>query len=208
MQFLSLLTIPYRKYDFSTYKEVGHGRERRCFASDRHPRLLFKCASIDDCKQSLREYSYYKHLQRRKVPLTHLPHFITVFKTDSVLVTVQQFVKDDKHYEVKSLEEELRQGNLDADKLQRAFDEFKAYIFKWRIITNDMFNHNFLLKVKKEGENQGEYRLVLIDGLGAVSFIPLANYVRFLALKRINRQCLKFVQSVRATSGGKINLKL
>ncbi len=208
MQFLSLLKIPYRTYDFSKFKEVGRGRERRCFVSDRHPRLLFKCASFDECKQSLREYAYYKHLQHRKVPLTHLPHFITAFKTDSVLVTVQQFIKEDKHYEVKSLEDELRLGTLDDDKLQKAFDEFKAYIIKWRIITNDMFNHNFLLKIRKDGERQGEYRLVLIDGLGAVSFIPLANYVRFLALKRINRQCLKFVQSVSAASGGKINLKL
>ena len=218
---MSLLSfIPTRSLDLSSMQEIGHGAERRCFVSSRHPHIVYKCSKLDNCKQSIKEAAYYQHLHRRHVPMTHLPRIFGIFKTSEYFVTVQEFICDTPKIRIFDLPQLVSNPNFDMRyivHLQNAYTNFRDYLLNNRIVTNDSFAHNFKIKIPRECEplsNSREcnsicnkvWKLILIDGIGAVSLIPVTHYVRFMAEKRIHRQCLKFVNSVKNTSKGRIVL--
>lgn len=221
---MSLLSfIPTRTLDLSSMQEIGHGAERRCFVDPRHPRLLYKCSTLINCRQSLKEAGYYRHLQKRHVPMTHLPRMFDCFKTESDFVMVQECIRDSSRFKVYDFPKLISDPRFDMaylPQLQRAYASFRDYLIRYRIVTNDTFAHNFMVKIPSDcnpftadkdttpltAPDTKPWKLMLIDGLGSVSLIPLANYVRTLAEKRIRRQCLKFVSSVQSTSQGRIVL--
>lgn len=214
MRYLSLPLIPKGSLDFTNLIEVGKGKEKRCFIDTKHPRVIFKCSPLNDCKDNLRESYYLRLLKKRGIPTTHLPRFFGLFKTDKYLVSVQERIFDSTKFKVLPLPQILNQPEFsDVDLIQSLYDDFKSYLLRYRIVPNDMYEHNFMVKLPWEmfplndNNNVPIYtkfkssylmpKLILIDGLGATSFIPVANYVRSQATQRILKQCAKFTQSVR-----------
>lgn len=219
MSLLSL--IPTRNLNVSSMQEIGHGAERRCFVDPKHPRILYKCSNLNNCKQSLKEAGYYRHLQKRLVPMTHLPRMLGIFKTEQDFVMVQECIRDTPRYKVYDFPELISNPCFDIryiPLLQQAYEHFRDYLLRYRIVTNDTFAHNFMVKLprgcdpftkEEKATAQSEpnaWKLILIDGLGSVSFIPLSHYARPFAEKRIHKQCLKFINSVQSTSHGRIIL--
>lgn len=221
MSLLSL--IPTRNLDVSSMQEIGHGAERRCFVDPKHPRILYKCSNLNNCKQSLKEAGYYRHLQKRHVPMTYLPRMFDYFKTERDFVMVQECIRDTSKHKVYDLQTLISDPYFDVryiPHLQQAYENFRDYLLRYRIVTNDTFAHNFMVKFPRDcdpftnadsSSAQSEppptpWKLILIDGLGCVSFIPLAHYARTFAEKRIHKQCLKFINSVQSTSHGRIIL--
>ena len=219
---MSLLSrIPTRNLDVSSMQEIGHGAERRCFVDPKHPRILYKCSNLNNCKQRLKEAGYYRHLQKRHVPMTYLPRMFDYFKTERDFVMVQECIRDTPRYKVYDFPELISNPCFDVryiQHLQQAYEKFRDYLLRYRIVTNDTFAHNFMVKLPRgcapftnaeKATAQSEpnaWKLILIDGLGSVSFIPLAHYARTFAEKRIHKQCLKFINSVQSTSHGRIIL--
>ena len=201
-------------------QEIGHGAERRCFVDPKHPHILFKCSCLNNCKQSLKEATYYCHLKNRHVPMTHLPRMFGLFKTSEYLVTVQELICSTSKFKIYNLQELISRPDFDLhyiELLQNAYNCFRNYLLQYRIVTNDAFAHNFMVKIPREctpiintdlnhSNCNKAWKLILIDGLGAVSLFPVTHYVRFLAEKRIQRQCLKFTNSVYSLSNGRIIL--
>lgn len=220
---LSLPLIPKGSIDLTDMIEVGRGKEKRCFSDKKHPRIIYKCSPINSCKDNLRESNYLRHLKNRGVPLTHLPRFLGMFKTDELFVSVQELISDSLKFKVLPLPKILNHPDFtDVNFIQVLYDDFKSYLLRYRIVPNDMYEHNFMVKIPwemfplKNEENTPLYtkykstylapKLILIDGLGATSFIPVANYIRSQATQRIYRQCAKFTQSVKDFSSHKLIL--
>lgn len=183
--------------------------------SRRHPHLVYKLAPADGCRQSLREAAYFMRLKRRGVSFDHLPRFFGIFRSGRYVVTVQERIGDTKSVRVLPLDTVLK--TMDAGwtaALQRAWDECRSWLWHNGIAVNDLFEHNFMLRfphgtdLSRPPESAGYVKLtlVLIDGVGAVSFVPVADYVKNSARKRLRREAEKFVSSVSACSGGRILL--
>lgn len=221
---MSLTLIPQGSLDLTDMVEVGWGKEKRCFTDKKHPRIIYKCSPLSACKDNLRESNYLRHLKNRGVPLTHLPRFVGMFKTDDFFVSVQEFISDSLKFKVLPLPKILNHPDFtDTAFIQALYDDFKCYLLRYRIVPNDMYEHNFMVKIPWEmfpiqnTDNTSLYtkfkstylapRLILIDGLGATSFIPVANYVRSQALQRIYKQCAKFTQSVKDFSAHQLLLR-
>lgn len=196
-----------RNIDLSSLQLIGRGSERSVYADPEHPERIYKISDMKHSQQSRREVAYFRFLQSRKVPFEHLPEFYGAFECpgQNCMGLIQQRICTDSEGTVYGLQDMLRQKEaypVTQDSLQQAYARLKAWLLRYNVLPSDMYEHNFMLKVKADGS----CTLYLIDGLGSHLFIPVDNFIRSLGRKRILQHCIKFRESVRRESGGRMVL--
>jgi len=68
----------------------------------------------------------------------------------------------------------------------------KQYLLKWKIVTMTIRPGNVVFKKK----NASDGALVIIDNIGNSDFIPICNYVDFIAMRKIRRKWQRFEDSL------------
>jgi len=68
----------------------------------------------------------------------------------------------------------------------------KRYLLKWKILTLALKPQNIVYK--KINESEGI--LVVIDNIGNSDFIPICNYVNWMAAQKIHRKWQRFEDSI------------
>lgn len=170
---------------------IGKGNERVCYLHPENENHLIKVSYEREkgrSKQSDIEIKYYKQLLgRKKMDWTHLPRFYGEVDTDQGKGFVVELIKD---FDGKV--SESFQYYIDRDGVDRYRDELEAY--KQYFLDNlVIFNYGMMPKnilLKRIDENRSD--LILIDGLGEVSFLKFPNKIPYFARKKILRRWEKF----------------
>jgi len=172
---------------------VAKGNERACYI---HPQDINKAVKVTyegnnrkKSKQTKLEVSYYKELEKRKMTnFKHLPKYFGEIKTNKGEGFIVELIRDFDGEVSKTFEYYLKKDGL--EKYQKELEIYKQYFLKNCIIFNyGMMPKNILLRKN----NQTDFDLVLIDGLGDVSSFTILNKIPYFARQRINRRWDKFV---------------
>lgn len=173
---------------------VGKGNERACYI---HPedknkaiKITYENNNRKESKQTKLEVNYYKELEKRRMTnFKHLPKYFGEVKTDKGAGFVVELIRDFDGEVSKTFEYYLKKDGV--LKYKKELEEYKQYFLDNCIIFNyGMMPKNILLRKNSETD----FDLVLIDGLGDVSYFTLPNKIPYFARKRINRRWNKFIK--------------
>jgi len=174
---------------------IGRGLRRECYF---HPVDENKCVKIvvgGDHKETVREQSYYRLLEKRAISWRMLARFHGNIETNRGKGAVFELIRDYNGTVSKTLEQYLsviNEKNLNYRELSRALPLLKQYLLKWKIVTMSLKPQNIVYK--KINESKGV--LVVIDNIGNSDFIPICNYVDRMAIRKIRRKWQRFENSL------------
>lgn len=177
--------------DFTQWPVIGRGNERVCYQNPDDPSRCVKVSRKEKSKQSQREIRYFQYLVKRQVAFTHIPRFYSVIQTDRYLGLEQERVLDSQGKQPPDLYHYLCQplSNKQQREFWLAMDMLKDYLIRYNIIPCDLVMSNMLVV-----EGIDKTKVIMIDGFGGAEWIPIANYVRFLGKRKIERKWQKFVE--------------
>jgi hypothetical protein len=174
---------------------IGRGLRRECYF---HPVDENKCVKIvvaGDHKETVREQSYYRLLEKRAISWRMLARFHGNIETNRGKGAVFELIRDYNGTVSKTLEQYLsviNEKNLNYRELSRALPLLKQYLLKWKIVTMSLKPQNIVYKKINEFERV----LVVIDNIGNSDFIPICNYVDRMAIRKIRRKWQRFEDSL------------
>lgn len=174
---------------------IGRGLRRECYF---HPEDENKCIKIvvaGDHKETVREQSYYWLLNKRNISWQMLARFYGNIETNRGAGAVFELIRDYNKKVSKTLEHYFSansQTEIDYQALSRAMPLLKQYLLKWKILTISLKPQNIVYKRIDESEGT----LVVIDNIGNSDYIPICNYVDWMAIRKINRKWKRFADSL------------
>jgi len=186
--------------DLESASVVGKGLHRVCYAHPQDERLCVKVLLQLQSKTPLieaeREAKYYRFLDKKNVPWTMLPKFHGEVLTSRGQGYIFDLIRDYdgeisktlKHYLASPIE-----TNNYYEGLSAAFDLLRGYLLAWKIVTMTIKAKNILYQKL----NQREGRLVIIDNIGHSDFIPVCDYIDFMAERKIRRKWRRFEATLR-----------
>ena len=174
---------------------IGRGLRRECYF---HPGDENKCVKVvvaGDHRETVREQSCYRLLENRAISWKMLARFYGNAETNRGSGAVFELIRDYNGEVSKTLEHYIAAENstdINYQDLSRALPVLKQYLLKWKIVTMDIKPQNIVYK--KINESEGA--LVVIDNIGNSDFIPICNYVDFMARQKIRRKWQYFEDSL------------
>ena len=174
---------------------IGRGLRRECYF---HPEDENKCVKIvvdGDHKETAREQLYYRLLDKRDISWRMLARFYGNIATNRGEGAVFELIRNYNGGVSKTLEHYFSvndETDLNYQDLSRALPLLKQYLLKWKIVTMSLKPQNIVYK--KIDESKGV--LVIIDNIGNSDFIPICNYVGWMAIRKIHRKWQRFEDSL------------
>lgn len=142
--------------------------------------------SFDDNWREYREYQRSINTNSNPQLWEHLPRCYGWVATDIGPGLVSDFYADDYGQPAKTLEAYLHAKGID-DAIRQALSEFAQYLRSTLLLTKNLLPHNLLVV-----GSPADQRLVLIDGLGLHSILPLARYSKHFARMNVERRLQRF----------------
>jgi len=181
---------------------IGKGNERICYL---HPEDNTKVIKVSyerkkgRSKQSDIEIKYYKELIKRKnMNWSHLPKFYGEVETDQGKGFIVDLVKDFDGETSKSFKYYIDKNGVETYKQE--LEIYKQYFLEYLII----FNYGMMPKnILRRRVTKDIAELVLIDGLGDVSYFTFPNKIPYFARKKILRRWNKFENKYLRTKDNK-----
>ena len=170
---------------------LGRGLRRECYF---HPEDENKCVKIvvaGDHRETAREQSYYRLLEKRNIAWEMLARFYGNVETNLGEGAVFELIRDYSGEVSKTLVHYFSAPNKtdrNYQYLYQALPALKQYLLKWKIVTIALKPQNIVYK--KTNESEGF--LVVIDNIGNSDFIPICNYVDWMATRKIHRKWQRF----------------
>ena len=174
---------------------IGRGLRRECYI---HPKDGNKCIKVviaGDDKETIREQSYYLLLEKRNISWKMLPKFYGNIETNRGKGAVFDLIRDYQGEISKTLEQYFSTDNetrLNYQDLSQALLALRKYLLQWKIVTISLKPQNIVYKKLNESEGI----LVVIDNIGNSDFIPICNFVDWMAIRKINRKWQRFEDSM------------
>ena len=192
--------------DLSNKQPFASGGNRHCY---RHPEDPQKCvkvmragrieelrnrapwykrlASDDRFDDNLRELAGYRQRALRDAgddsPVwRHLARWYGLEETTEGTAAVSQLILDDNNNPAPTLESYLQQRGLDAP-ISAALERFADWLRETRVLTKNILPHNLVVCMQR-----GEPELILIDGLGRATLLPLPEWFEFFNQNYIQRR--------------------
>ena len=171
---------------------ITKGSERYCFRHPEKDNYLIKLRPENAAKQTEREIKYFQHLKKIRVPFSHIPDFGKVIHLSGYVGFEQEIIRDFDGNLSKQLFFYLDDKNRQTLKqnLIDILEELKLYIYKNRILVCDLGGTNIVI----QRTTPSQARAVIVDGLGNTDFIPICNYIPFLASLKAHRRWRRFMQ--------------
>lgn len=172
---------------------IGRGKRRECYHHPNDDELCIKIVISGDDKETLREQSYYRFLEKRNVSWKMIARFHGNVETNMGTGGVFELIRDYDGTVSKTLRHYLssyRDKNkiIDYGEVSQAILDMKQFLLKERIITMSLADHNMVFR--KINEREGI--LMLVDNIGNSDFIPVADYINFFTKKKILREWRRF----------------
>jgi len=170
---------------------IGRGLRRECYF---HPDDENKCVKVvvaGDHKETVREQSCYRLLEKRDIAWKMLARFYGNVETNRGQGAVFELIRDYNGDVSKTLEHYISGSDskdFNYQDLSRALPVLKQYLLKWKIVTMTLRPGNVVFQKNSASERT----LVIIDNIGNSDFIPVCNYVDFIAMRKIHRKWRRF----------------
>ena len=168
---------------------VGAGKERACYQHPDEPDKAVKVLLGPARKQMDRELQFYAQLNAQGLDdYTHIPRYYGEVETNHGTGYVMDLVRDYDGSVSRRLSECFFAGEEVAD-FAAELEELRQYLRSHRIIFNhDMYEGNILARRL----DTATVRLVVIDGLGEVTFLQWPNRIATFARQKIARRWSRF----------------
>lgn len=172
---------------------VGKGNERACyihpFDNDKAIKVSYE-QNIGRSKQTTAEIKYYKQLLNKKdMDWRHLPRYYGEIKTNKGDGFIVELVRDYDGQVSKSFAYYM--NNFGFENYTKELEEFKKFFLNSQVIFNyGMMPKNILLRKNSESDSS----LVLIDGLGDITYFTFPNKIPYFAKQKIQRRWDKFTK--------------
>lgn len=163
-------------------KVLRNGRTKQLHAASPLYKKMMRETYFDDNR---REYSAYQQPAIARSEGAYTRHLACCYgwsRTSLGDGLVTDFIADAEHNPAQTLEAYLSQHGLDA-MAQEAVAEFSCFLRSSLILTKNLMPHNLVLAPNGSG-----HRLVLIDGLGLSTLLPLAKYSRYFARRHVEKR--------------------
>lgn len=170
---------------------VGKGLHRECYRHPDNKALCVKVVVTGNDDETRREKKYYRHLKKRNVSWEMIPEYHGDVETNLGTGSVFDLVVDHDGAVAKTLEYYLTSNEkTEAHNtgLQQALAALKEYLLAHQIITMTLKPKNIVYPQS----GAAEPRLVVIDNIGNSDFIPVCNYSKYFARRKILRKWDKF----------------
>jgi hypothetical protein len=174
---------------------VGKGNHRVCYVHPENENLCIKIALVKESIETLREQKYYKHLQNRNISWDMIPEFHGDIDTNLGIGSVFDLVLDYTGQVSKTLEYYLSTNEITQEHyegLSISLKLLRVYLLENRIISTELRPENIVCKIMKSGD----YRLILVDNIGNSELIPISNYSKYFAKKKILRKWKRFEETI------------
>ncbi|MBT3200476.1 MAG: hypothetical protein HN350_11215 [Phycisphaerales bacterium] len=175
--------------DKSTF--IGKGRHRECYVHPEDPDKCVKIIVLGDQTETQREQAYYRRLDRRKISWSMLSRYCGDVQTNMGPGAVFELVRDYNGEVSKPMTNYLPaadEPDADIDTLLNAITTLKKYMLDQKIVTMTLQTKNILYQ--RTSPTDG--KLVIVDGIGNSDYIPICNYVGFMATIKIKRRWKRF----------------
>ncbi len=187
---------------------IGEGSHRACYA---HPENKDRCIKVGalNSKESRRERACYKLLQKRGVTWDSLSQFYGFVETNMGPGEEFDLIRDHNGEISKTLEHYLEtdgdteRSELYYQSLEKAVSFLKADIYDQVILVRTILTENILYK--KINDDEG--RLVIIDNIGNTDLLPICDFSKFFARRKITRKWQRFERSMLKKYGGNERLR-
>ena len=170
---------------------IGRGLRRECYFHPEDDTRCIKVVVAGDHRETVREQSYYRLLEKRGISWDMLARFYGNIQTDRGPGAVFELIRDYTGAVSKPLEYYFSNDHeleLDYRLLTRLLPALKQYLLQWKIVTMSIRPQNIVYR----RINHAEAKLVIIDNIGNSDFIPICNYVGRMAIRKINRKWRRF----------------
>ena len=176
--------------DFSQWELIGQGTERVCYKHPNNPSRCIKISKKSQSKQTKREIKYLNYLKAKGVSFSHIPEFYNVIETQDSIGMEVELVSNFDGSRALNIRHYVEENHTSEDitQLKLALKELKDNLIENNIIPCDLLMSNLLVTRLHHG-----IKVVLIDGFGTADAIPLANYVKFVGNRKIERKWSKFI---------------
>ena len=172
---------------------IGKGTKRKCYQHPDDPMLCIKVSSGKGLRSAKRETRYLKLLHRRGKSVSQIADYKGVARTNIGDGDVFEMVRDYDGSVSKNIEHYLRLGDATITaKILDAIEALRRYLLTESILFSDLSLANILVKVSENGD----YKLIIIDGVGDNNHIQFLEYQRWLGVKRCIRKWAGFVRNV------------
>ena len=175
---------------------IGRGLRRECYFHPEDDTRCIKVVVAGDLKETIREQSYYRLLEKRDISWDMLARFYGNIETNRGPGAVFELIRDYTGSVSNTLEHYFsndHDAELDYRALPRLLNELKEYLLRWKILTMAIKPQNIAYR----RTNPDEAKLVIIDNIGNSDLIPICNYVDRMAIRKINRKWRRFVAKLR-----------
>jgi hypothetical protein len=174
---------------------VGKGLHRECYKHPENENLCIKVTVHGNNIESLREIKYYKHLEKRDVPLDMIPRYYGEIETNLGKRSVFDLVMDYNDTVSKTLVYYFSSDDKTDEHyngLSESLYFLKDYLLRHQIITLTLNPKN----IACQKINVRNFRLFIIDNIGNSDFIPICNYSKYFAQKKILRKWNRFEKNI------------
>ena len=163
-------------------KVLREGRARNLQASSPFYKRVMREAYFDDNRREYRAYQQ-PAIVRPKTPYHgHIARCFGWVKTTQGEGLVTDFVANSTGMPAQTLETYVGSNGLD-EPVRRAVNEFCEFLRESLVLTKNLMPHNLVL-----AEDGGHFRLVLIDGLGLSTVLPLAKHIGYFARRHVEKR--------------------
>lgn len=186
--------------NFDNLTLVGKGLHRECYRHPENNKLCIKILFSSSYSEVEREKKYYAHLQKRNILWDMIPRYYGEINTPMGTGYIFDLIVDHDGNVSKTLKYYLSDNGpnkINKHDLKKALSRLKKYLLQQRIITMTLHPKNICCQINKDGE----ICLYIIDNIGNSDFIPLCNFVAYLARKKILRKWQRFEMLMSKISG-------
>ncbi len=160
---------------------IGQGRDRDCY---RHPRITNQCIKVSrrPQKQTKRERVYFSLLMLWERDTSHLAHYLGSVKTTMGEGATYELMLDDNDQISETLTEVIRNRRMPDEQVGLMLNQLREYLLENLICVRDISPNNIMCQKK-----DGQYRMVIVDGVSNPGINPLNIRLNFLARHYIRR---------------------
>ncbi|MBF0586869.1 hypothetical protein INT08_06285 [Prosthecochloris sp. N3] len=178
--------------DLANAEILGRGSSRVCYV---HPEDGTKCVKVvfRQPREVLpEEMKYYRRFQQRGRSWEMVARMYGTVETTAGRGVVFSLARDDDGAVSKTLDHYIRAGGIDAGMLAGALLCFRRYLQREHFVVRELKADNLVYQKRDDGQG----KIVLVDGLGNNEFLPLADYSRLFAWRMHRRKWRKFKNSL------------
>ena len=182
---------------------IASGTNRACYAHPEDDKKCIKVTISGNHKETNREISYYKYLQKKDISWDMLAQFYGTIQTNLGDGEVVELIKDYDLSVSKSLDYYFRKitSQDDIQKFLQLLIKLKTYLYEEKIYVKDLNAVNVVYQ--KYSDTEG--RVVIIDGLAHSNYIPFSRGVESLTIKKIDKSWEHFMYKIKKRCSTKYN---